>query len=116
METTNKRIGHRIRMVRKQKKLTQEKFAALVGVSSKTISAYELGDILPTIDGLTRIAQIGNVTLDWIILGYDMPDRPDMTDEEIKLLQMFRQVDRENKDTILKVAENAAQICTGSML
>lgn len=52
-----KLLGNKIREARKIKRITQEKLADAVGVSDKSISAYESGRIDPPLVVLEKIAQ-----------------------------------------------------------
>ena len=61
------KVGERIRSVRGDK--TQTEFAKEIGVKKQNyISRYERGRI-PSPDLLVRIAEMGKVTVDWILTG-----------------------------------------------
>lgn len=64
-----KAIGLRIKKIRLSLMITQTSFAAKLGISHAAISQYEMGDSLPSIKILIKISAIGDVTLDWLILG-----------------------------------------------
>jgi len=65
VELDKKRIGGRIRVVRKELNLTQEKLAKKFNTTHSVISAYEAGKtLIPTIF-LVEFAKISNVSLDW---------------------------------------------------
>jgi len=51
-------IGERIKILRKQKKLTQEKLANLAGVATISIRQYESGNRTPHINQLKAIADV----------------------------------------------------------
>lgn len=51
-----KDLGKRIQALRKQKKLTQDKFAELVGIDPKSISKIENGNNYPSAETLAAIA------------------------------------------------------------
>lgn len=50
-------FGKRIRKLRKEKKLSQEKFAEKVGVSAYTVYRWEHAQVAPEFDRLADIAQ-----------------------------------------------------------
>ena len=52
-----KLFSARIRQLRKEKKLSQEKFAEKVGVSTTTVQRWERGEDAPEFDRLAMIAQ-----------------------------------------------------------
>ena len=60
-----KEIGKRLKQVRKELKLTQEKLAEKFNTTHSAISAYENGiTLIPTIF-LIEFSKISNVSLDW---------------------------------------------------
>lgn len=60
-------IGKKLKIIRKDLNLTQEKLANLFNTTHSGISAYENGKtIIPTIF-LIEFAKISNVSLDWIV-------------------------------------------------
>jgi len=50
-------FGNRIRKLRKDKNLSQERFAEKVGVSAYTVYRWEHAEVAPEFDRLERIAQ-----------------------------------------------------------
>jgi transcriptional regulator with XRE-family HTH domain len=63
-------IGKRIREVRTRLGKSQADFGEVIGGLKKSaVSTYEAGDSMPTVEALSRIAEIGGVTLDWLITG-----------------------------------------------
>jgi len=64
-----KDIGGRIRKVREGMGLSQIEFGNLIGVKGPTISNYEKGETDAGSIPLAKIAEIGKVSLDWLIVG-----------------------------------------------
>lgn len=61
-------IGQRIRLIRGNK--TQTDFGKLFKKSQDAISVYETGGVIPAgIELLAKIAEMGDVTLGWLIYG-----------------------------------------------
>ena len=58
-------IGSKIKNLRKSRKMTQEDFAARIGVSRSTLSCYEIGQRTPSLKTLTDIAEIFGIGLDY---------------------------------------------------
>ncbi len=48
-------LGQNIQILRKKKKLTQEKFAELIGIDSKNVSKIEIGKNYPAAETLSLI-------------------------------------------------------------
>lgn len=64
MEDINKIIGNNLLKLRKEKKLTQLELAEKFNYSDKSISKWENGESLPSIEVLHQLATFYNTTLD----------------------------------------------------
>lgn len=65
-------LGHRIRIARKNKKMTQTELAEKVHTTQQTIGDYETGKVgtgRPDINLLFRISEELDVTIQWLLLG-----------------------------------------------
>ena len=60
-------FGDRLKELREEKEMTQEELGKLLNVSRQTISGYEAGAIEPSIANLVKLANIFNVSLDYIL-------------------------------------------------
>ena len=56
-----KLIGNKIKTIRKQKGITQEKLAELIGIETPSMSNIETGKYSPSIETLQKLAEILNV-------------------------------------------------------
>lgn len=75
-------IGAQIARLRKDRQLTQERLAELIGVATETISRLERGVSIPSLKTLTRISQALHTHLK-DILDFDYPLKvKDITGEE----------------------------------
>ena len=61
--TLKQDLGQRIQKLRKDKKITQEQLAEMVGIDPKKISRIEKGNNYPTAENLTSIATALNVDI-----------------------------------------------------
>lgn len=84
-----KKIGLFIKELRKEKKLTQEQFAEILGVSNRSISRWENGNNLPDFDLVIEIAAYFDITIDEFLNGE----------------RKTNMINEEEKDTILKIAD-----------
>ncbi len=66
-------VGRRIAGIRHRLGLTQPALAAKLGISGSTLIRAERG-ALPRLAALQRIAELGGVSLDWILTGRDSED------------------------------------------
>lgn len=56
----------RLRMMRKEKGLTQKQLGEKIGVGRTTISEYESGKIVPRQDGLVKLAEVLHTSVDFL--------------------------------------------------
>ncbi|WJJ55336.1 hypothetical protein QB910_000092 [Dabrowskivirus KKP3916] len=89
-------VGRRLRDARKLIGLSQVQVMNLVGVNNKTLSAYERDEIKPDIDTLRILADLYNVSLDYLIKGRER------SFSESKIVQAL-------------LSEVQASICTDSL-
>lgn len=62
-------IGKRIKIKRKEMKLTQEKLSEIIDVSPSYISEIERGSSICSLATITNIADTLNASLDYLVLG-----------------------------------------------
>lgn len=84
-----KKIGQFLKRLRKEKGITQEQFAEVMGVSGRTVSRWETGANMPDLDLLIQIADYYEVEIREILDGE----------------RKSEQMNKEMEDTVLKVAD-----------
>lgn len=93
-------FGSRLRQLRKDRKLTQQQLAELIGVKNSVISFYEVGERTPSPDVLRKLALALHVTADYL-LGIERDATLDATglDEEDRLIvqMMIGQLRKKNQ-------------------
>lgn len=72
----SKKIGQLIQEKRKALGYTQQQLAELVGVTNKAVSKWETGEGLPDISLFPVLAEVLDVSVDWLLRG-------DMTDDAL---------------------------------
>jgi transcriptional regulator with XRE-family HTH domain len=94
MAKLNMEIGQRIKNLRKQLGLSQDEFGAKLKIHGRQLGHYEIGQALPTIAVLARIADFCEVSLDHLYYGQDkkLAKRTQIADAE--LLDLCRRSDR----------------------
>ena len=60
-------IGNEIQRIRKEKCLTQEEFGSIFHVTRQAVSNWENDNVLPSIDMLTKIADVFKVRTDYLL-------------------------------------------------
>ena len=87
------KIGNFLKQLRKEKGLTQEKFAERFYISSRTVSRWETGSNMPDVDMLIELADFYEVDIREIIDGERKSEN----------------MDNETKATLKKVAKYAIE-------
>lgn len=107
-----KTVGKRIFFVRSEiLKISQGAFADLIGVSGpSTVNNWEKDTREPEIKYLTKIAAIGNVSLDWLLAGMSsqenkLREEVNKKNEEIEKLKREKEILSLEVSQLHKVAE-----------
>jgi transcriptional regulator with XRE-family HTH domain/phage FluMu protein Com len=62
-------LGQRIYDERKKKGLSQTDLATEIGVSAKAVSKWETGEAQPTLENVSRLAEVFHVSTDYLLSG-----------------------------------------------
>ena len=98
-------FGERLRYMRKNKCITQEKFALELGrlggrvVNKSSVSQYEHNKRTPDAKSLVAIADYFNVTTDYLICGSKCSEKENL------LITNFRTLDTEKKNMVIAYSE-----------
>lgn len=107
-------IGERIRYLRQiTNNITQKKLADATGISRGNLSNYETDRFKPASDAIIAIATYFGVTTDWLLTGKEdsglksnqNPNHLTLTDNEEKLITLFRQLRDNDKLKIEGIIE-----------
>ncbi|AGX43998.1 helix-turn-helix domain-containing protein [Clostridium saccharobutylicum] len=60
-------LGERIKLLRKDQGITQDQLAEYINVSRSSINGYENGGVEPSLSVLVKIADVFNVSLDYLL-------------------------------------------------
>jgi transcriptional regulator with XRE-family HTH domain len=102
-----KEIGRRIFKVRQKLRITQKALGKLLYVKHSQISNYETGESYPSIETVIKLAEIGQVSVQWLIMG-DYDDKPlekVLSPQEMRVICILRQVCANEQEMIVKFAE-----------
>lgn len=95
-------FAQRLAAFRKERGLTQQALADLVGVHLTQINRYETGDSQPTLDVIRRVAISLNVSADELIFGKDERG----PDQDLRLqFEAISQFDEEDRELARGVIE-----------
>ena len=98
-------IGNRIRDVRRERGWTQDQLASAVGVSRSAVAQWETGRAGQVTTNLTRIAEVLDVGVEYIMYGDDkrIPAEARLGDE-MALLRLYRDCSAEDRQLLLRTA------------
>ncbi len=99
---TKELLGLKIKEIRKQRKLTQEKLSELVGVDNGYISKLEIGQNFPTIGTLEKIANVLEVELSVLFQFTDAKD----IDFKSEIIRIDDSLNKDKQLTLYKVAKS----------
>ena len=107
-------IGNRIKLARRERGKSQEWLAEEVGVRQTSVSAWERGSADPTVDNMSRVSQVLNVSFEWLAKGVgamtvdvgsalnEQPSAYDMqTEEQRELLALFDQLSKKKREVLM---------------
>lgn len=87
-------LGERIRMLRKQKDMTQEEMGKALNIAKSTVSQYESNTNVPDIEMLKHIATLFNVSIDTLV------------DHEIEEIDLLNKKDKRDIEKIIEDTKN----------
>lgn len=99
-----------LKELREEKKLSQQKLAAIINVSQQSIYKYENGLAEPDFATLKNLANYFDVSVDYLIDNTDIRQKYEhhidekLNDLEYRLVTEFRKLPNDLKDTIIYYA------------
>ncbi len=99
-----------LRKLRKEKGISQQQLADVIGTSQQSINKYENHPVEPDIGTLIKLSDYFQTTVDDLV-GHIVPPETERSvlarsREEQRLLQSYQKLDREEKDSIQLVIGN----------
>ena len=89
-------LGFRLRRLRKEKNMSQEELGNILGVTKVSVSGYEKGTRVPSIDILVKILDVFNVSADYMFgRDVDIVQEDDyvpaiLSSEDIEIIREIR--------------------------
>ena len=96
----NDSIGQKLKILRKERRLTQQELADRLGIKRATVSNYEIGRRSPHLSELRRIAEFFGVGLDY----FGVAQTDDVLDLIARAKKVFdnEQIPSEKKEDVYK--------------
>ena len=92
-----------LKKLRTGRQITQRELAEALKVSQQTVASWEVGRTEPNGDLVKSIANFFGVPTDYL-LGNESPPSKPLTQDETRLLGLFRQLPERARQTLLAVA------------
>jgi len=86
----------RLLELRKAKKMTQDEVALRMKISRQAYALYESNQRHMNYDSLRALAELFSVSIDYM-LGGDNKNTENLTDEELRLVRDFRELDERGR-------------------
>ncbi|MCB9222846.1 MAG: helix-turn-helix transcriptional regulator [Crocinitomicaceae bacterium] len=96
-------FNDRMMQVRKGKNLSREELGKLIGTSGAIVGRYERGDMKPSIEIATKIAEALEVSLDYLVGSANAVVKDK---KMLYRLELLEKISPEDKNTILKVMDS----------
>jgi len=109
MESINlKKLGKRIRSLRKEgaKKIKQKDFASRFGISGSTLSKYESGNLIPSLDFLLALILKKGISFYWLMTGKEYPN----PEEDCLIIREPKTLYGEQRDNTKELIDNLVEI------
>lgn len=97
-------LNKRLKEERTKKGLSQQKLAELSGTHYSNIGRYERGDAKPSADTLNRIAQVLEVSPDYLMNG-TLEDKAGSSISDQELLSQFKKIEGFPQDKKMVIKE-----------
>ena len=102
------KIGAFLKLLRKEKNLTQEQLAEQLGVFNRTVSRWENGNNMPDISLLSEIAEFYDVSIPELIYGERKSEN--MREEAKEVAETMSDYAKAEKETLVKSIRNMSLI------
>lgn len=96
-------LADNMMLLRKKKGLTQAELGKKIGTSGDVIGGYERGDITPSIEAVSKIADALEVSLDYLIGKTKM----ELDKETLQRFEDIAALSLENKNFVLNLIDMA---------
>ncbi len=94
-------LADRIKLIRKQQRMTQVNFAQSLGISQANLSEIESGKSKPSIDVLMVMVKLFKIDLHWLLLSEDFELNKEIVSDEAELIHSYRLLQDIAKEEVL---------------
>ena len=96
-----------LKIIREKLNITQVRLSVAIEVSQETISAYEAGKAMPSVETLIKMANFLNTSTDYLLDLTDnsIPVNNIKRNDSDELLSIYNRLDNEGKKDLVKYAK-----------
>ncbi len=105
-------IGKKIKIARREAKLTQEELAQMTRMSRSHIAAIEIDAYNPSLLTLQRIAEVLRIPTSTLVEDRNSSEEFSLTDEQIKLLMKFKELNHDSQQKLFGYLDALLEINT----
>lgn len=98
-------FAERLRELRKKLDLSQDQLGEKIGIHGRQIGKYESRNILPNTDGLIKIAQFFDVTIDYLLTGDEDADDSIKDKELLRKVKAIDQMNETDKEIVITLMD-----------
>ncbi|WP_020415406.1 helix-turn-helix domain-containing protein [Microbulbifer variabilis] len=98
-------FGKRLKELRKQKGWPQKELASKLDIRYSHLNKYESGMHAPPLEKLIQLADIFEVSLDYLVMGQPMEESPIRNEVLFKRFKLLETFDDQDKDTVIRVID-----------
>ncbi len=100
-----KAFGKRLKELRKQKGWTQKQLANQLDIRFSHLNKYESGMHIPPIEKLVQLADIFDVSLDYLVMGLPIEESPIRSDSLFRRFKTLERFNDDDKETVIRVID-----------
>ena len=104
-EETRKAFGRRLKELRKQKGWTQKELAAKLDIRFGQLNKYECGLNAPPMEKLIQMAEVLDVTVDYLLTGDNPSDKPIHNTRLMERFRILQGFEKEDQETVIKLID-----------
>lgn len=98
-------ISSRIKSKMKELNLRQKDICDQTGIAKSAMSNYMNGNRIPDTETILKICKSLNTSIEWILTGKKMSSNANLSEEELNLIQAYREVSPEVKKIVINTLE-----------
>ena len=103
------KIGEKIKVLRKEKNISQESLAKVLGVTFQAVSKWENGQATPDSTKMIRLSEVLNTDLEYLTTGRSVvPSRPPVVVESVKTVEKI--VEKPVVQVVEKIVERKVEV------